>query len=154
MDIGLAHIAAIAFGVAFVKGINVLLHGRYRLTFGVWPFPLSSSVEHELLKVGSQPVRRQRHPPAMCVPQLARVAVLRDSMNPVGTGMFGAIRATGSSLGVDVSPIEVRNADEIEHDIAAFAQTANGGLVVPGAAIEGRRSRDLIIGLATKHKLP
>ena len=75
-------------------------------------------------------------------------------MNPVGTGMFGAIRATGSSLGVDVSPIEVRNADEIEHDIAAFAQTANGGLVVPGAAIEGRRSRDLIIGLATKHKLP
>ena len=88
------------------------------------------------------------------VPQLARVAVLRDSMNPVGTAMFGAIRATGSSLGVDVSPIEVRNADEIEHDIAAFAQTANGALIVPGAAIEGRRSRDLIIGLAAKHKLP
>jgi len=88
------------------------------------------------------------------VPQLARVAVLRDSMNPVGTAMFGAIRATGSSLGVDVSPIEVRNADEIEHDIAAFARTANGGLIVPGAAIEGRRSRDLIIGLAAKHKLP
>ena len=87
------------------------------------------------------------------VPQLARVAVLRDSMNPVGTAMFGAIRATGSSLGVDVSPIEVRNADEIEHDIAAFARTANGALIVPGAATE-RGYRDLIIGLAAKHKLP
>jgi putative ABC transport system substrate-binding protein len=52
-----------------------------------------------------------------------------------------------------VSPIEVRNADEIEHDIAAFAQTANGALIVPGAAIE-RGYRDLIIGLAAKHKLP
>ena len=88
------------------------------------------------------------------VPQLARVAVLRDSMNPVGTAMFGAIRATGPSLGVDVSPIDVRSADEIEHDIAAFARTANGALIVPGAAIEGPRSRDLIIGLAAKHKLP
>jgi putative ABC transport system substrate-binding protein len=87
------------------------------------------------------------------VPQLARVAVLRDSMNPVGIAMFAAIRAAGSSLGVDVSPIEVRNADEIEHDIAAFAQTANGALIVPGAAIE-RGYRDLIIGLAAKHKLP
>ena len=87
------------------------------------------------------------------VPQLARVAVLRDSMNPVGIAMFGAIRATGSSLGVDVSPIEVHDADEIEHDIAAFARTANGGLIVPGAAIE-RGHRDLIIGLAAKHKLP
>jgi putative ABC transport system substrate-binding protein len=74
-------------------------------------------------------------------------------MNPVGIAMFGAIRGAGSSLGVDVSPIEVRNADEIEHDIAAFAQTANGALIVPGAAIE-RGHRDLIIGLAAKHKLP
>jgi len=86
------------------------------------------------------------------VPQLARVAVLRDSMNPVGTAMFGAIRATGPSLGVDVSPIDVRSADEIEHDIAAFARTANGALIVPGAAIEAHR--DLIIGLAAKHKVP
>ena len=47
----------------------------------------------------------------------------------------------------------MRDADEIEHDIAAFAQTAHGGLIAPGAAIE-RGHRDLIIGLAAKHKLP
>jgi putative ABC transport system substrate-binding protein len=86
------------------------------------------------------------------VPQLTRAAVLRDSMNPGGIAVFGAIRATGSSLGVDVSPIDVRNADEIERDIAAFAHTANGGLIVTGSAIEGHR--DLIIGLAAKHKMP
>jgi putative tryptophan/tyrosine transport system substrate-binding protein len=86
------------------------------------------------------------------VPQLTRVAVLRDSVNPAGIAQFGAIRATGSSLGVDVSPIDVRNASEIEHDIAAFARTANGGLIVTGSAIEAHR--DLIIGIAAKHKVP
>ena len=86
------------------------------------------------------------------VPQMTRVAVLRDSMNPAGIAQFGAIRATGSSLGIDVSPIDVRNPDEIEHDIAAFARTANGGLIMTGSAMEGHRH--LIIGLAAKYKLP
>jgi putative ABC transport system substrate-binding protein len=86
------------------------------------------------------------------VPRLTRVAVLRDSVNPAGIAQFGAIRATGSSLGVDVSPIDVRNATEIERDIAAFARTANGGLIMTGSAMEGHR--DLIIGLAAKYKLP
>ena len=68
------------------------------------------------------------------VPRLTRVAVLRDSVNPAGIAQFGAVRATGSSLGVDVSPIDVRNASEIEHDIAAFAHTANGGLIMRAAS--------------------
>jgi putative ABC transport system substrate-binding protein len=86
------------------------------------------------------------------VPRLTRVAVLRDSVNPAGIAQFGAVRATGSSLGVDVSPIDVRNAIEIEHDIAAFARTANGGLIMTGSAMEGHR--DLIIGLAARYRLP
>jgi putative ABC transport system substrate-binding protein len=86
------------------------------------------------------------------VPRLTRVAVLRDSVNPAGIAQFGAVRATGSSLGVDVSPIDVRNASEIEHDIAAFARTANGGLIMTGSAMEGHH--DLLIGLAAKYKLP
>ena len=86
------------------------------------------------------------------VPRLTRVAVLRDSLNPAGTAQFGAIRATGSSLGVDVTPIDVRNASEIEHDIATFARTANGGLIMTGSAMEGHH--DLLIGLAAQYKLP
>jgi putative ABC transport system substrate-binding protein len=86
------------------------------------------------------------------VPRLTQVAVLRDSVNPAGIAQFGAIRATGSSLGIDVSPIDVHNAKEIEHDIAAFARNANGGLIMTGSAMEGHR--DLLIGLAAKYKLP
>jgi putative ABC transport system substrate-binding protein len=86
------------------------------------------------------------------VPRLTHVAVLRDSVNPAGIAQFGAIRTTGSSLGIDVSPIDVRNASEIEHDIAAFARTANGGLIITGSAMEGHRA--LMIGLAAKYKLP
>ena len=86
------------------------------------------------------------------VPRLSRAAVLRDSANPAGIAQFGAIRATGSSLGVDVSPIDVRNASEIERDIAAFARNANGGLIVTGSAAEIHH--DLIIALAARYKLP
>jgi putative ABC transport system substrate-binding protein len=58
----------------------------------------------------------------------------------------------GSSLGVDVSPIDVRNASEIERDIAAFARIANGGLIVTGSAAEIHH--DLIIAVAARYKLP
>jgi len=86
------------------------------------------------------------------VPRLTRAAVFRDSANPAGIAQFGAIRATGSSLGVDVSPIDVRNVSEIDHDVAAFARTVNGGLIVTGSATEVHR--DLIIALAARYKLP
>jgi putative tryptophan/tyrosine transport system substrate-binding protein len=86
------------------------------------------------------------------VPRLTRAAVLRDSANPAGIAQFGAIRATGSSLRVDVSPIDVRNASEIERDVAAFARTVNGGLIVTGSAAEVHH--DLIIALAARYMLP
>ena len=68
------------------------------------------------------------------VPRLTRAAVLRDAANPAGIAQFGAIRTTASSLGVDVSPINVLDAGEIERAIAAFAHTPNGGLIVALAA--------------------
>ena len=86
-------------------------------------------------------------------PRLTRAAVLPDSVNPAGVAQFGAIRATASSLGVDVSPIDVRNAGEIERAVAAFARSANRGLIVtPSASVSVHR--DLIIALAARHKLP
>jgi putative ABC transport system substrate-binding protein len=86
------------------------------------------------------------------VPRLTHAAVLRDAANPAGIAQFGAIRTTASSLGVDVSPIGVRDAGEIERGIAALARSANGGLVVTGSAMEVHH--DLIITLATRYKLP
>jgi putative ABC transport system substrate-binding protein len=87
------------------------------------------------------------------LPGIKQAAVLRDAANPAGVAQFGAIRAAATALGVDVSPINVRDGGEIERAVGAFARTANGGLVVTPSASE-REHRDLIIALAARYKLP
>jgi putative ABC transport system substrate-binding protein len=86
-------------------------------------------------------------------PGVKRAAVLRDAANPGGIGVFGAIQAVALSLGVEVSAINVRDAAEIERSVAAFARSANGGLVVTPNATSTVH-HDLIIMLAAQHKLP
>ena len=86
-------------------------------------------------------------------PRVTRAAILRDPTLPVGTGQLGAIQSVAPSFGVETSPIDVRDAGEIERDITDFARTPNGGLVVvatPGAIVH----RKLIITLAAQHRLP
>ena len=68
-------------------------------------------------------------------PGVTRVAVLRDPAIPSGTGQFGAIQSVAPSLGVEVSPVNVRDAGEIERAVAAFARTPNGGLIVTASAL-------------------
>ena len=72
---------------------------------------------------------------------------------PAGIGQFGAIQSVAPSLGVEVSPVNVRDAGEIERAIAAFARVPNGGLIVTASAL-AIVHRDLIIALAARHKLP
>jgi putative ABC transport system substrate-binding protein len=86
-------------------------------------------------------------------PRVTRAAVLRDSAIAAGPGFFGAIQAPASTLGVELRPVDVRDSGEIERSIAAFAQTSNGGLVVTGSPAATAR-RDLIVKLATRHRLP
>jgi putative ABC transport system substrate-binding protein len=87
------------------------------------------------------------------VPRLTRAAVLRDPANPAATAQFGSIQAMAPSLGVEVSPVSVRDTGEIERAVEAFARTANGGLIVtPSASVSVYH--DLIIALAARHKLP
>jgi len=81
------------------------------------------------------------------------VAVLRDSTVAAGIGQFAVIQSVAPSVGVEVSPINGRDAPEIERAIAAFARTSNGGLIVTASALAGVH-RDLIIALAARHKLP
>jgi len=85
-------------------------------------------------------------------PRVTRVAVLRDAANPAGIAQFGAIQATAQSYGVEVSAVSVRDAAEIEHAVAAFAHSANGGLIVTGSGSQVHH--DLIITLAARYKLP
>jgi ABC-type uncharacterized transport system substrate-binding protein len=87
------------------------------------------------------------------VPAITRAAVLRDAALTLGTGQFAVIQSVASSVGVEVSPINVHDAREIERAIAAFARSPNGGLVVTSSPLTSRH-RELIIGLAARHKLP
>ena len=86
-------------------------------------------------------------------PGVTRAAVLRDSTVAAGIGQFAVIQSVAPSLGVEVIPAKVRDATEIERAIAAFARTANGGLIVTGSALAAIH-RELIITLAARHKLP
>ena len=74
-------------------------------------------------------------------PGVTRVAVLRDPTTPTGTGQFGAIQAVAPSLRVEVSPVNMRDAGEIERAVAAFARASNGGLIVTASALAERSSR-------------
>ena len=86
-------------------------------------------------------------------PSVTRAAVLRDPALTSGIGQFAVIQSVAPAVGVDVIPISVRDAGEIERAVAAFARTSNGGLVVTSSALTVRH-RDLIIALAARHKLP
>jgi putative ABC transport system substrate-binding protein len=86
-------------------------------------------------------------------PSVTRVAVLRNSDTPTGPAEFGIIQAMAQSLRVDVNPINIRDAGEIERGIDTFAHSTNGGLIVMGSALAALH-RDLIITLAARHKLP
>jgi ABC-type uncharacterized transport system substrate-binding protein len=86
-------------------------------------------------------------------PGVTRVAVIRDAAITAGVGQFGAIQTAAPSFGVEVSPVNVRDAGEIERAITTFAHGSNGGLILTGSALSGLH-RDLIITLAARHKLP
>ena len=86
-------------------------------------------------------------------PGMTRAAVLRDPAITAGIGQFAAIQTAAPSLGVEVSPVNVRDAGEIERAITAFARSGNGGLIVTGSPLTALH-RDLIVTLAARHKLP
>jgi putative ABC transport system substrate-binding protein len=86
-------------------------------------------------------------------PSVTRAAVLRDPAIPAGIGQFAIIQSVTQSVGIDVSPISVHDAAEIERAIAAFARSSNGGLIVTASAL-ARVHINLIIALAARHKLP
>jgi putative ABC transport system substrate-binding protein len=86
-------------------------------------------------------------------PQVRRAAVLRDATIAAGAGQLGALQSVAPSLGVELRPVAVRDAGEIERTVTAFARESNGGLiVVAGAGVA--TNRELIIRLAARYRLP
>jgi putative ABC transport system substrate-binding protein len=86
-------------------------------------------------------------------PAVTRAAVMRDPAISLGIGQWAVVQAMAPSTGVDLSLVNMRDAGEIERDVAAFARSSNGGLIVT-AGPWGTVHRELIISLAARHKLP
>jgi putative ABC transport system substrate-binding protein len=86
-------------------------------------------------------------------PGVTRAAVLRDAALSGGVGQFAVIQSVAPTFGIDVSPVNVREASEIERSLAAFARGSNGGLIITASALTGSH-RDLIVAQAARYKLP
>jgi putative tryptophan/tyrosine transport system substrate-binding protein len=86
-------------------------------------------------------------------PGVTQAAVLRDAAIPQGSGQFGAIQSVAPSFGVEVRPVDVHDASEIERAVAAFAQSPNGGLIVTASGLANVH-REVIIALAVRYRLP
>ena len=86
-------------------------------------------------------------------PGVTRAAVLRDPAITAGIGQFAIIQSVAPSIGIEVSPVSVRDTAEIERAVTAFARSSNAGLIVTASALSSVH-RDLIITLAARHKLP
>ena len=86
-------------------------------------------------------------------PTMTRAAVIRDPAITAGIGQWSAIQAVAPSLGVELRPINVRDAREMERAVATFAHGSTSGLILTGSGLAVVH-RDLIIMLAARHKLP
>jgi len=87
------------------------------------------------------------------LPRVTRAGIVRDPAITAGIGQFAAIQALAPALGVELTAMDVRDAGEIERAIRAFAEGANGGLIVTASSLAAVH-RDLIISLATRYRLP
>ena len=88
------------------------------------------------------------------MPSMTRAAVVRDPTVPTGTGQLAAIQIVAPSFGVELRPINVRDAIEMERAVASFAGSPSGGGLIVTASAVATTHRDLIIALAAQHKLP
>jgi putative ABC transport system substrate-binding protein len=86
-------------------------------------------------------------------PRVKRATILRDSASPQGIANFAVIQAMASSIGVQVSPADIRDPNEIERAVAAVAPSGDGGLVVTASGVATAHS-GLIVKLAARYKLP
>jgi len=134
------------------------------IVFVLVPDPVGSGFVHSLSQPGGNATGFMTFEYNLCAkwpellkeiaPGVARAAVLRDPALVAGIGQFAVIQSVAPSVSVEVIPINLSNDPaEIEREVAAFAQSANGGLISTQSALSALH-RDLIVTLAAKHKLP
>ena len=162
-----AELAALAPDVILVTGnaVEQLLQATRTVpvVFVIVPDPVGSGLVDSLSRPGGNAtgfmqfeyglVAKWLELLKQIAPGVTRAAVLRDPTTTAGIGQFAVIQSVSSPLGVEVSPVSLRDAAEIERAVTAFAQTPNGGLILTASALSGVH-RGLITTLAARHKLP
>jgi putative tryptophan/tyrosine transport system substrate-binding protein len=133
------------------------------IVFVVVPDPVGSGFVHSLPRPGGNATGFMMFEYNLCgkwlellkeiAPGVTHAAVLRDPAITSGIGQFAVIQSVAPSVGVDVIPVNLGATAEIEREVAAFAQSANGGPILTASALSAVH-RDLIIALAAQHKLP
>jgi putative ABC transport system substrate-binding protein len=133
------------------------------IVFAIVPDPVGAGFVNSLSRPGGNATGFLMFEYSLCAkwlellkqiaPDVTRAAVLRDPAITAGIGQFAVIQSVAPSVGVDVSPVNMSNAAEIERSVAAFARSANGGLILTASALSAVH-RELIIALAARYKLP
>ena len=163
-----AELVALAPDVIFTDGdvgLGSMLEATRTvpIVFAIVPDPVGAGYVHSLSRPGGNATGFIMFEFSLCgkwlellkeiAPGLTRAAVLRDATITAGIAQFAVIQSVAPSVGIDVSPLNMRDAVEIEHDVAAFAASANGGLILTASALSAVH-RDLIITLAAQNRLP
>jgi putative ABC transport system substrate-binding protein len=163
-----AELVALAPDVIFTSGsasMGVLLEATRTvpIVFANVPDPVGSGHVKSLSRPGGNATGFMMFEYSLCgkwlallkeiAPHTTRAAVLRDPAVPAGIGQFAVIQSVAGSVGVDVMPVDLSDAAEIERELMAFAQSANGGLILTASPLSAIH-RNLIITLAARHKLP
>jgi putative ABC transport system substrate-binding protein len=133
------------------------------IVFVIVPDPVGSGLVQSLSRPGGNATGFMMFEYNLCgkwlellkeiAPSVTHAAVLRDPAFAAGIGQFAVIQSVAPSVGIEVSPIDLREPAEIEPAIAGFAQSSNGGMIVTANAIAPAHS-DLIIAAAARYKLP
>jgi putative tryptophan/tyrosine transport system substrate-binding protein len=147
------------------SGAEVILKATHTIpiVFVVTPDPVGSGYVASLSRPGGNATGFMMFEYNLCgkwlellkeiAPSVTRAAVLRDPATPAGIGQFAVIQSVAPSVGIEVSPIELREPDQIEPAIARFAQRSNGGIILAASGI-GAANVNTIIAAAARYKLP
>ena len=164
----MAELIALTPDVIFVgggRGLEQLLRATRSvpIVFAIVPDPLGSGFIESLSRPGGNATGFLMFEYSLSgkwlellkeiAPDVTRAAVLRDPAIAAGTRQFAVIQSVAPSRGVEVIPVNMRDATEIERAVATFARSSNGGLIVTAGAV-AVAGRELIPALAAKHKLP
>src|SRR5262245_32792049 len=133
------------------------------IVFAIVPDPVGSGYVKSLSRPGGNATGFMMFEYSLCgkwlellkeiAPRVTRAAILRDPTIIAGIGQFAVIQSVAGSVGVDVMPVSLNDAAELERELVAFAQSANGGLILTASALSAVH-RDLIVTLAARHRLP